>query len=110
MNECSNVLDHILENPLTTIGDESIVKLKYFFDGYCMGAGVNWNDDPMLSRFQLWIAERHNTDSSLHWADVVFYIGGNFEYATFQRLKVLWAEFKTESETDDDAIQFADPV
>lgn len=96
MSDCSKILENILSNPLATIGDESIVKLKHFFNGYCLGAGIDPHFDTVMSGFQTWVSDKFGTDASLHWTDVIYYVGGDFDYAGFQRLKELWSEYKTD--------------
>ena len=94
----TNLFESLLEKPNSLIGEKSITKMFIFLCGYQWCAKTDHSDDPLYSGFQNWIEARFQMGISHNWASVILFLEGGSEYRAFDRLKILWYEYKAEME------------
>lgn len=94
-DEIIDLLRKIKRRPGLYLGEPSLTKLKFFLDGYVLGARC----ESFSSGFNEWIAKKYNILKSYGWHDIILMESASEEEA-FDNFFTLLNEYHQEREMD----------
>jgi hypothetical protein len=93
----SELFEQVLERPAMYVGQESVVRISAFVEGYWYAKWACGEDvrDDLYRGFTAWTAKRFRIESAHSWEDIILFMALG-ESRAYEMTVELWGEYKAQ--------------